>query len=321
MKIAPARQSLTGTHADPHPFHTRVRDIGEPEQFFVGLPDAQMPHPHNILMFCKQTLDVSPTSAAHHRHMLIVNLETQAELLLDSHRLVLAPGQALLVFPFQTHWYCVKPGNQVIWLFITFELQASDHLESMRNLPVAVPPDLNPFLNTLLHEYTLTRKTMSPADEVTVLVSYLLLRLFRQSRQASIAHWEPRPALSTHRLVQRACRLITTHLEKPLSVAGIARDLSVSAGYLRNCFRQVTDLKVTEYIRRSRVFAACALLSRTELNITEIADQCGFSSIYAFSRAFTREVGQSPTNYRAHLWKQHNIGQPAALSPRSAPLA
>jgi AraC-like DNA-binding protein len=316
MKIAPARQSLTQTHAALPPFRERVRAIGEPEHFFVGLSDVQMPHPHNILMFCKNSLDVSATSATHHRFMLIFNLETKAELLLDNRRLALSPGQALLVFPFQTHQYCVRPGNQVTWLFVTFELQSTDPLNRLRNLPIEVPPDLQPFLDALLREYTLTHKAMSPADEVTALLSYLLRRLLRQVRPASPAVWEPHPALSPHRLVQRACHLVATHLEKPLTVAGMARDLSVSAGYLRNCFRQVANLKVTEYIRRSRVFAACALLSRTELNITEIAEQCGFSSIYAFSRAFTREVGQSPTNYRAHLWEQHNMGPIRAKAVR-----
>ncbi len=51
---------------------------------------------------------------------------------------------------------------------------------------------------------------------------------------------------------------------------------------------------------------ACRLLSRTEFAIDEIAERCGFGSIYAFSRAFKREVGTPPKRYRTHLWETRN---------------
>lgn len=47
-----------------------------------------------------------------------------------------------------------------------------------------------------------------------------------------------------------------------------------------------------------------------EFNIRTIAARCGFSSVYALIRAFTREVGMAPTRYRAHLWKRRNSGKP-----------
>lgn len=303
--------NISKANKTDHSLCERARAIGEPEHFFVGLPDVMLPQPRNILMFCKQTLRADAKSAAHHRHMLIFNLENATDLLLDNHQLSLKPGQALLVFPFQTHRYLSQPGNKLTWLFITFELPETELLNSLRNVIIDVPQELRPFLDAMVMEYELCHKTASPSDEATALLSLLLLRLLRQGRRAAAAQWEPHPALSTHRLVQRACRLIGRRLALPLSVSSIAKDLSVSEGYLRGCFRKVTGLRVTEYIRRTRVFAACALLSRTESNITEIADQCGFSSIYAFSRAFTREVGMAPTNYRTHLWEQHNVGKPA----------
>ncbi|MFI5337171.1 MAG: AraC family transcriptional regulator, partial [Opitutales bacterium] len=39
-------------------------------------------------------------------------------------------------------------------------------------------------------------------------------------------------------------------------------------------------------------------LRLTPNRVTEIAEQCGFNSIYSFSRAFRAAFGQSPVGYR-----------------------
>lgn len=40
------------------------------------------------------------------------------------------------------------------------------------------------------------------------------------------------------------------------------------------------------------------LLLGTDLNITEIAEACGFADLFYFSRMFKKRVGSSPRAYR-----------------------
>ena len=256
--MARTLQCLLKTHLPERSMIERAREIGEPENFFVGLTDARLPQPRNILIFCKDDLEVFAKDTLHDRYMLILNLET-------------------------------------------------DVLHDMRNRTIDVPSDLWFFIEVLLAEYRIARKAEGTADGVAALLSLILLRLLRQCRQVSTVKRKPRLPLPAHRLVQRASHLIASHTKEPMTVEQIARKLAVSAGYLLACFRRVLGLRVKAFIRRSRVCSACALLSRTESNITEIAEHCGFGSIYDFSHAFKREIGMSPTRYRTHLWEQHNI--------------
>lgn len=308
--MARTHQNLTVTHQAESTFRLRARAIGEPEHFFVGLSEARLPRVRNIVFFCKKELSADPKDTSHHRHMLILNLETEVSLLLDGLMMRLAPGQALLVFPFQAHRYLGQKGKKLTWLFITFELGETELLEDMRNRPVEIPSDLRALAELLLAEYEEARRSQKTADEVAALLSYFLLRLSRECRRTAVVQWEAHLPLPSHRLVQRATRSIVSRLDKPISVRQLAEELAVSGGYLRNCFCRVLGLPVTVYIRRTRIYAACALLSRTESNITEIAEKCGFSSVYAFSRAFAREMGRPPTRYRVHLWEQGNIAKP-----------
>ena len=52
------------------------------------------------------------------------------------------------------------------------------------------------------------------------------------------------------------------------------------------------------YVRRMRLHRARNLMLSTPQCLREIAEQCGYTSIYDFSRAFHREMGESPSRYR-----------------------
>ena len=67
--------------------------------------------------------------------------------------------------------------------------------------------------------------------------------------------------------------------------------------YLEKCFLGVTGCTLSEYFRTVRMQAAAKDLERKR-SITEISDKLNFSSIYAFSRAFSNHFGCSPSEYR-----------------------
>jgi len=307
-KIAKSAQFLTETNLPPATVVEQAKQIERVENFFVGLPDDSLPQPRNVLMFQSGREDLkAPTpNAAHQRHLLIFNLQAEATVMLDSLMTPLLPGQALLIFPFQTHSYLVQGNAPLNWLFVSFDLADSDTLHQMRNRPVNVPSNLWPLLEALMIEYRTAFAKQETGAATATLLSYLLLRLQRECRQTTATPWDPRQALPTHRIVQRASQHIAVHLRDALSVRQIAATLTVSEGYLRTCFRRVLGITVTMHIRRTRVYTACSLLSRTESNITQIAEHCGFGSVYAFSRAFKREIGMSPRTYRKHLWEGQN---------------
>ena len=58
-------------------------------------------------------------------------------------------------------------------------------------------------------------------------------------------------------------------------------------------------MKFNDYINSLRVSAASRYLSGTDKSITEISELVGFGTSRTFNRAFLKQFGKSPSEYRA----------------------
>ena len=63
-------------------------------------------------------------------------------------------------------------------------------------------------------------------------------------------------------------------------------------------FRELLGQSPIHYLAEWRMQLAANLLVATELRLSDIAEQVGYSSEAAFSRAFHRHVGKSPAQWR-----------------------
>ena len=89
------------------------------------------------------------------------------------------------------------------------------------------------------------------------------------------------------------------HLSSPdLNNSLLAEQAGISEVYFRRLFRETYGVTPKQYIVDMRLRLARQLLTNTDNSIGEIADCCGFSSVYYFSRAFHQAAGQTPTDYR-----------------------
>ncbi len=102
----------------------------------------------------------------------------------------------------------------------------------------------------------------------------------------------------TRQLVRRAMSYIQTQFAEPLTREMIADQIGISADYLSDCFRQELGITPIAYIRRCRVRMASELLRNTDLSITQIGMNVGFSDSAHFTHTFLRETGVTPRAYR-----------------------
>jgi AraC family transcriptional regulator len=99
--------------------------------------------------------------------------------------------------------------------------------------------------------------------------------------------------------VERALRYIADHLERPLSVAEVAKTARLSTFHFHRIFSAVMGEPVGRYITRKRLeVAALRLAYEPDRSVTEIGDSCGYSSTSNFTKAFTAYFGVSPTRVR-----------------------
>ena len=82
-----------------------------------------------------------------------------------------------------------------------------------------------------------------------------------------------------------------------MSLADLARTAGASLRTLERCFLADTGVPLGEWRRRMRLFHALRLLEGGAA-VTDVALEVGYSTTSAFSAAFTREFGRSPTGRR-----------------------
>ena len=75
-------------------------------------------------------------------------------------------------------------------------------------------------------------------------------------------------------------------------------ELHLSKYYISHLFGSKIGTGFNDYINALRVSEACRYLRRTNKSITEISALVGFGTLRTFNRAFFKQVGMSPSEYR-----------------------
>jgi len=107
----------------------------------------------------------------------------------------------------------------------------------------------------------------------------------------------PYPAL-LRRLLRAKDRMdASSHEDWP--VVKLARVSGVSEAHFARSFKQAFGVPPHRYLLTRRIERAMALLRDTELSVTEIAFDTGWSSLGTFGRIFREIAGESPGAIRA----------------------
>lgn len=86
--------------------------------------------------------------------------------------------------------------------------------------------------------------------------------------------------------------------EVNLSLASVADHFHISESYLSSTFKAQKGANFFNYVEELRIDKAKELLRKTDLKISEIAEQIGYASANSFCRAFKRNTGSSASSYR-----------------------
>lgn len=95
-----------------------------------------------------------------------------------------------------------------------------------------------------------------------------------------------------------ALEFIEENLTAELTQEDCARHSCCSLSGLQKMFRNVFHTSVGGYVTKRRVTAAAKELQQRESSVLEIALKYGWGSAEAFTRAFSRVWGMTPTEYR-----------------------
>jgi AraC-like DNA-binding protein len=99
-------------------------------------------------------------------------------------------------------------------------------------------------------------------------------------------------------LLAPALALIHGRPERPWTVADLATGAATSRSLLDERFRQVLGRSPIRYLTEWRMHLAQELLGSSDITVFELARRVGYRSEEAFARAFKRELGLPPGEWR-----------------------
>ncbi|GAA0422564.1 MULTISPECIES: AraC family transcriptional regulator [Virgibacillus] len=100
--------------------------------------------------------------------------------------------------------------------------------------------------------------------------------------------------------LQKAINYMEEHLLDEISIDSIAKQANFSAFHFQRTFSILTDISVGEYLRRRRLTLAAHELNRENTKIIDIAYKYGYDTPEAFSKAFRRQHGITPSEARKY---------------------
>lgn len=96
----------------------------------------------------------------------------------------------------------------------------------------------------------------------------------------------------------KAQAFVDRSYSEPLTLAAVAAEAALSPFHFLRLFRRHYGITPNRYLQQVRIDRAKDLLLTTDLSVTEICLEVGFSALGSFSRLFRRRVGIAPLRYR-----------------------
>ena len=117
--------------------------------------------------------------------------------------------------------------------------------------------------------------------------------------------------------LSKVCTYISEHFSENLTLEDIATYAGFSKYHFERIFSDYTGFTFYQYLQQMRINYAQTLLSNPELSITEISFQAGFASQAAFTRAFKKNTGYPPSQFRMLNEEQHPLPSNPYFASRS----
>ncbi len=240
----------------------------------------------------------------------------EISVLADTSGYSLGQGEVIFHKPMEFHNVAAAPGKPHNILVITFECKSSA-MRFFANKIFRVSEEQKALLARVLSElegvlgrhYSGLRPDRSPPAlaprhrlPLQVGISYLeifLLRLLEEDPSVKRASKESKRAKRNVEsvLVSSVKDYLSSRLGERVTLPSVCEEFHVSRSYLCQLFKNETGQSILDYHIALKLKEAKYRIREGRLNLTQIAEALGFSSLGYFSRLFKEKTGMSPSAY------------------------
>lgn len=98
--------------------------------------------------------------------------------------------------------------------------------------------------------------------------------------------------------INRALDYIENNLDSEIDYSKVSQAACCSEYHFSRMFSSITDVSLSEYIRRRRLTLAAFEIQKSDIRIIDVAVKYGYDSADSFSRAFQKVHGINPSSAR-----------------------
>lgn len=247
-----------------------------------------------------------------HQNLEIVYLKSGTTVAYaDSVRYQLSDGDLFFTFPNQIHSYESFGREEYRIVIVSPDLVPEFATYFSESLPVTSVihhadrfPEIIRAMEQLIGIYdraTGREKPPLPFDEQ--LKRGALLTMFSYMMRQVELTGLPEEESDTLRAIISYCAQNFTH---SLSLESLEKELHLNKYYISHLFSGKLGIRFNAYINSLRVSEACRYLTNSDHGVTEISSLVGFDTLRTFNRAFSKQTGVTPSEYRKSYKNSQN---------------
>lgn len=134
------------------------------------------------------------------------------------------------------------------------------------------------------------------SDEILILKLKEIILLMSQTKNASVIQQILAQLYSPATYLFK--QVVDDNIYSHLPAEGMAKLINVSVSSFKREFKRLYDDTPANYFRNKKLEKAAGLLVNSDERITQIAYDCGFSSLEYFSKCFQKKFNTTPSLYR-----------------------
>ncbi len=102
-------------------------------------------------------------------------------------------------------------------------------------------------------------------------------------------------------LVDKINDYLEENIFYPITLQNVCNHFNISKSYICKTYKEYTSSSIMKHMSALKIKEAKKLLRQDVMNISQIADKLGYSSIHNFTRSFKNETGVSPSEYKKRI--------------------